>query len=105
MSQGKDAERPEEEDGSPGMVKLLAGRIASVFGMIAGAAVVFTANAALIFSFLGVALGVTGYVLGARRLGFAAVLVAVAGLILGAMIINDLIPGLNPPGVDDNSPE
>ena len=105
MSQGKDAERPGEEGGGPGVVKLLLGRIVSVLGMLAGAAVVLTANAALIFSFLGVALGVTGYALGARRLGFAAILVAAVGLILGAAIINDLIPGLNPPGVDDNSPE
>ncbi len=104
MSQDKDAERPNEEGSGGEMVKLLLGRIISVLGMLVGAAVVFTANAALTFSFIGVALGVTGYVLGARRLGVAAVIVAAVGLILGAAIVNDLIPGLNPPGVDDNSP-
>ncbi|MGB3635343.1 MAG: hypothetical protein WA982_14975 [Rubrobacteraceae bacterium] len=104
MSQSKDAERPGEEGGGPGTIRLLLGRISSVLGILVGAAVVLTANAALIFSFLGVTLGAAGYMLGARRLGIAAIIVAVVSLVLGAMIINDLIPGLNPPGVDDNSP-
>lgn len=99
MSQGKDT-----ESGGLDAIKLLAGRIVSVFGILVGATVVFIANAAVTFSFIGIALGAVGYVLGARKLGLAAVIVAVVALVLGAMIINNMIPGLNPPGVDDNSP-
>lgn len=75
-----------------------------MLGILVVTSVILTPNAALIFSFAGVTLGATGYFLGARRLGIAAVVVTVVGLVLGGMIISDLIPGLNPPGVDDNLP-
>ena len=54
---------------------------------------------------VGIVLGGLGVALGARRLGIAAIVVSVAVLLFGLAAINGLIPGLDPPGYEQQAPE
>jgi len=47
---------------------------------------------------VGIALGVLGYFLGARRLGAASVVLGTAALFFMAAASTGLIPGVAPPG-------
>lgn len=105
MSQGEDAGSSSEQRNGSGKMRLLLGRIASVLGILVGLTVVFIPNSALMTFILAAVLGGTGYVLGARRLGVAAIVVAVVALILGAMAVSGYIPGIDPPGVNEQSPD
>ena len=104
MSQEDDAGRSSEERSAAGKTKLLLGRVASVLGILVALSVVFVPNSATIATFSAIVLGGVGYVLGARRLGAAAAIIAVVALIFGFMAINGYIPGIDPPGVNEQSP-
>ena len=104
MSQEDDAGRSSEERSAAGKTKLLLGRVASVLGILVAISVVFVPNSATIATFSAITLGGVGYILGARRLGIATVVIAVVALILGYLAISGYIPGINPPGVNEQSP-
>ncbi len=83
-------------------VRLLFGRLASILGMlIAAAGVIFSVNSAVSVISIGILLGGVGFALGARRFGIAAIVVSVTVLLFSLAAINGLIPGLNPPGYED----
>jgi len=105
MAQVDDERRASEDRSGIDKTKLLLGRVAAVLGILVSLSIVLTPNAATIFTFTAIVLGGVGYALGARRLGVAALVIAVAALVLGFMLINGYIPGIDPPGVDDQSPQ
>lgn len=105
MNQGEDAGSSSEQRSGSGKIKLLLGQVASVFGIAVAISVVFIPNSALIVAFSAIALGGVGYVLGARRLGAAAVVIAVVALIFGLLAISGYIPGFDPQGVNEQSPD
>ena len=105
MSQEDDAGRSSEERSGAGGIRLLLGRVASVLGILVAISIAFTPNIALTAAVSAIALGGAGYVLGARRLGIAAVIIAVLALIFGLMAISGSIPGFDPPGPSEQSPE
>ena len=89
-------------DGRKDLLKLLLGRICCLVGLllstggfvgaILGASVNLSAGA------VGIALGVLGYYLGARRLGAASVVLGTAAVFFMAVASTGLIPGVTPPG-------
>jgi len=83
-------------------IRLLFGRLTSIFGMlIAAAGVIFrVSDTAVPTTAAGILLGVIGFALGARRFGIAAIVVTVALLLISLAAINGLIPGLNPAGYE-----
>ena len=95
--QGRDGAsmRPARED----QVKLLAGRISCVVGILFGVGGIVaallggSANASV--GAVGAALGILGYFLGSRRLGTFTVLLCVAALFFGLAASQGLIPGID----------
>jgi hypothetical protein len=83
-------------------LKLLLGRVYCVVGLLLSAGgIVFAilgASVNLSAGAVGVALGVLGYFLGARRLGVASVVVGTAALFFMAAASTGLIPGVAPLG-------
>ena len=83
-------------------LKLLLGRVCCVVGLLMSAGgIVFAilgASVNLSAGAVGVALGVLGYFLGARRLGVASVVVGTAALFFMAAASTGLIPGVAPLG-------
>ena len=80
-------------------MKLLAGRICCVIGLLFGiggiVAAFFGGGASVSPGAVGAALGVLGYFLGSRRLGTATVLLCVAALFFGLAASQGLIPGID----------
>ena len=105
MSQEDDAGKSNEERSGPGGIKLLLGQVASVLGILVAISVVFVPNLATIATFSAIALGGVGYVLGARRLGIVALIIAVVALVFGFLAISGYIPGIDPPGVNEQVPD
>ena len=93
---------PLNGDGREGALKLLLARICCLVGLllstggfvgaILGASVNLSAGA------VGIALGVLGYFLGARRLGAASVVLGTAAVFFMAAASTGLIPGIEAPG-------
>ncbi len=83
-------------------LKLLLGRVCCVVGLLMSAGgIVFAilgASVNLSAGAVGIALGVLGYFLGARRLGVASVVVGTAALFFMAAASTGLIPGVAPLG-------
>ena len=100
MSQKDDAGKSSEESSGGGKTKLLLGRVASVLGILVAISVVFVPNFTTNAIFSAIVLGGVGYVLGARRLGIATLIIAAVALIFGLMVISGLIPGMDPVGRD-----
>jgi hypothetical protein len=77
---------------SPEVWQLNAGRLLSVFALIfcvpVGALFVSIATGAV-----GIVLGITGYVLGARRLGALAVVLCTVAMFVGLLVGQGVIPG------------
>jgi hypothetical protein len=90
------------KEGREGALKLLLGRICCVMGLLLGAAVIafalLGASDNISAGAVGIALGVVGYFLGARRLGAAAVVLGVATVFLMAAASTGLIPRVAPLG-------
>ena len=108
MTDNRDSRRPSEDLGGPGQearagreeqVKLLAGRIVCVLGLlfavggIVAALLGGTANVSV--GAVGATLGILGYFLGSRRLGTVTVLLCVAVLFFGLAASTGLIPGID----------
>jgi hypothetical protein len=83
-------------------LKLLLGRICCLVGLLLGAGgfIVATLGASVNLSAgaVGIALGVLGYYLGARRLGAASVVLGVGAVFFMAAASTGLIPGVAPLG-------
>ena len=79
-------------DETPPALKLYAGRLLSGFALVfcvpLGALFVSIATGAV-----GVFLGITGYVLGARRLGALAVVLCTAAMFVGLLVGQGVLPG------------
>ena len=91
---------PMEPERGSEQVKLLAGRIASVLGLLlvlGGVISVFTAQSAAAADIsagaVGALLGVVGYFLGARRLGLAATILGVGAIFLSLAATQGIVPG------------
>ncbi|CAA9405747.1 MAG: hypothetical protein AVDCRST_MAG22-1549 [uncultured Rubrobacteraceae bacterium] len=108
MTDNRDSRRPSEDIGGPGqemgggreeLVKLLAGRICCVIGLLFGLGGIVAAflggGASVSPGAVGAALGVLGYFLGSRRLGTTTVLICVAALFFGLAASQGLIPGID----------
>ena len=84
------------------MLKLLLDRICCLVGLLlsTGGFVVATLGASgnLSAGAVGIALGVLGYFLGARRLGAASVVLGTAAIFFMAAASTGLIPGIEPLG-------
>jgi len=95
-------ENTSKVDGREGLLKLLLGRICCLVGLLLGAGgfVVATLGASVNLSAgaVGIALGVLGYFLGARRLGAASVVLGVGAVFFMAAASTGLIPGIEPLG-------
>ena len=89
-------------DGRENALKLLLGRICCVAGLLLGAGgfivAILGASANLSAGAVGMALGVLGYFLGARRLGAASVVLGVGAVFFMAAASTGLIPGVAPLG-------
>ncbi len=105
MSPKDDAERSSEERSGAGKTKLLLGQVASVLGILVAISVVFIPNFTTNATFSAIVLGGVGYVLGARRLAIATLIIAAVALIFGYLVINGYIPGMDPAGVNEQSPD
>ena len=116
MTDDRDSRRPSEELGGPGqqlgdgrerLVKLLAGRICCILGILFGVGGIvvafFGGGASVSPGAVGAALGVLGYFLGSRRLGTFTVLLCVAALFFGLAASQGLIPGID--ASDRNLPD
>jgi hypothetical protein len=116
LTDDRDSRRPSEDLGGPGqqmgagreqLVKLLAGRICCVLGILFGVggivAAFFGGGASVSPGAVGAALGVLGYFLGSRRLGTFTVLLCVAALFFGLAASQGLIPGID--ASDRNLPD
>ena len=79
-----------------GAAKLLGGRICCLFGLLLGAGGILVALLGASYDLsagaLGVALGILGYFLGARRLGAAAVAVGIVAVFFMAAASTGLSP-------------
>ncbi len=79
-------------DKNPQAWRLNAGRLLSVFALVfcvpVGALFVSIATGAV-----GIVLGITGYVLGARRLGSLAVVLCTIAMFVGLLVGQGVIPG------------
>jgi len=91
-----------QRDRQEGLLKLLFGRICCVVGLLLGAGgfVVATLGASVNLSAgaVGLALGVLGYFLGARRLGAASVVPGITAVFFMAAASTGMIPGIEPLG-------
>jgi hypothetical protein len=91
-----------KRDGREDALKLLLGRICCVVGLLLGAGgfVVATLGASVNLSAgaVGIALGVLGYYLGARRLGAVSVVLGIGAVFFMAAASTGLIPGVAPLG-------
>jgi hypothetical protein len=91
-----------KRDGREDALKLLLGRICCLVGLLLGAGgfVVATLGASVNLSAgaVGIALGVLGYYLGARRLGAVSVVLGIGAVFFMAAASTGLIPGVAPPG-------
>jgi hypothetical protein len=91
-----------KRDGREGALKLLLARICCLVGLLLGAGgfIVATLGASVNLSAgaVGIALGVLGYFLGARRLGAASVVLGVGAVFFMAAASTGLIPGIEPLG-------
>src|SRR5918995_4336000 len=89
-------------DGREGALKLLLGRICCVVGLLLSTGgfivAILGASANLSAGAVGMALGVLGYFLGARRLGAASVVLGVGAVFFLAAASTGLIPGVAPLG-------
>jgi hypothetical protein len=83
-------------------LKLLLGRISCVVGLLLSAGgfvgALLGASVNLSAGAVGIALGVLGYFLGARRLGAASVVLGTAAVFFMAAASTGLIPGVTFPG-------
>jgi hypothetical protein len=84
------------------VAKLLGGRICCLVGLLFGAGgilfVLMGASANVSAGAVGLALGVLGYFLGARRLGAATVVLGIVAVFFMAAASTGLIPGVAPMG-------
>jgi hypothetical protein len=84
------------------VAKLLGGRICCLAGLLLGAGgILFAllgASANVSAGAVGLALGVLGYFLGARRLGAATVVLGIVAVFFMAAASTGLIPGVTPVG-------
>jgi len=84
------------------VAKLLGGRICCLVGLLLGAgSILFAllgASANVSAGAVGLALGVLGYFLGARRLGAATVVLGIVAVFFMAAASTGLIPGVTPVG-------
>jgi hypothetical protein len=90
-----------QRDRQEGVLKLLLGRVCCVVGLLLGAGgfVVAILGASVdVSAAVGIALGVLGYFLGARRLGAASVVLGTAAVFFMAAASTGLIPGIEPLG-------
>ena len=91
-----------QRDSQEGLLKLLLGRICCVIGLLLGAGAfvvaILGASVNLSAGAVGIALGVLGYFLGARRLGAASVVLGTAAVFFMAAASTGLIPGIEPLG-------
>lgn len=107
MTDDKDSGEPSRDLGGPveerstergRQVKLLAGRISCIIGLLLGlggiVAAFFGGGAGITPGAVGAALGVLGYFLGTRRLATATVLLCVAALFFGLAASQGLVPGV-----------
>jgi hypothetical protein len=107
LTDDEDSRRPSQDLGGPGQersaqgeqaVKLLAGRICCILGILFGVggivAAFFGGGASVSPGAVGAVLGVLGYFLGSRRLGTFTVLLCVAALFFGLAASQGLIPGI-----------
>ncbi len=67
-------------------VRRFFGRVASVIGILVVLAEEFTLGGVGPAGLAGISMGALGYVLGARRLGTAAIVLSVLGILLGVLI-------------------
>ena len=82
-------------------LRLFLGRSASVLGVVvAVVGMVVDVNSAFVVTSVGIMLGGVGFGLGARRFGLAAVAASIVLLLFGLAVINGYVPGLNPPGYE-----
>lgn len=102
MSDKRDAAPMEPERGSQ-QVKLLAGRILSILGLLLALGGIVSvllsstaASADISEGAVASLLGVVGYFLGSRRLGLATVVVAVLAVVFGLAATQGVIPGSGP---------
>ena len=88
------------DKGREGAVKLLAGRISCLLGILVGVggivAALLGAAASISTGALGIGLGVLGYLLGARRLAAVTVVLCVVVMFRGLTASQGLISGLEP---------
>jgi hypothetical protein len=107
LSDNRDSREPSKDLGGPGermsdgrerLVKLLAGRISCLVGLLLGiggiVAAFFGGGANVSLGAVGAILGVLGYFLGSRRLGTVTVLLCVAAIFFGLAASQGLIPGI-----------
>jgi hypothetical protein len=116
LTDDEDSRRPSKDLGGPGQeanargeraVKLLAGRLCCLLGLLLGIGGIvgafFGAGASVTPGAVGAMLGVLGYFLGSRRLGTVTVLLCVAALFFGLAASQGLIPGID--ASDRNLPD
>lgn len=94
---------PKEPERGSGQVKLLAGRIVSVLGLLlalGGIVSIFlsstAASADISEGAVALLLGVAGYFLGSRKLALATVIVAVLAILFSLAATQGLVPGSGP---------
>jgi hypothetical protein len=96
------SERIDKAEGREEAAKLLGGRISCFVGILSGAGgILFAllgASANVSAGAVGVALGILGYFLGARRLGVASIVLGVITVFIMAAAATGLIPGVGPFG-------
>lgn len=94
----------ESPSGNKNRLKLFYGKLASILGILLAIAGVFAINSVVAATFVGIALGTLGVALGERRLGIVAIVISVLVFVFGLAAISGLIPGLDPPGINDLRP-
>ena len=83
--------------GAPGRfddLRLLAGRMAGVMGIVLAVAGVFGPD--ISFEAMGIIFGTTGYMLGSRVLGVAAIVLSTVMLVVVLMVARGYLPGIGP---------
>lgn len=102
MSENRD-DAPMEPERGEEQVKLLAGRVVSVLGMLVAlggiAYVLFSSTAAsanVSAGAVALVFGLAGYLLGSRRLGTATMILAVLAVFFSLAATQGIIPGSEP---------